>query len=157
MAVDMFLKLDGIKGESVDAKHPNEIEVVSYSWGVANSGDAAPRRRGKPHAAALNVNAHTSKASPSLFLHCCTGQHIASGILTARKAGEQPLDFLHIKMTDILISGYQTGSNGNDLLPVETVSLEFAKLQIVYTPQSAAGGPLADISAAFNFLTNRRI
>jgi type VI secretion system secreted protein Hcp len=157
MAVDMFLKLDGIQGESVDAKHHNEIEVVSYSWGVVNSGDAAPRRRGKPHAAALNVNAHTSKASPSLFLHCCTGQHIATGILTARKAGEQPFEFLHIKMTDILIANYQTGSNGGDVLPVETISLEFAKVQVVYTPQSAAGGALGDISAAFNFLTNRRI
>jgi type VI secretion system secreted protein Hcp len=152
----MFLKLDGISGESLDQKHPNEIDVLSFSWGVANSGDAAPRKRGKPHATALTVTVYTSKASPSLFLHCCTGQHIKTGVITARKAGERPMEFLHIKLTDILVSSYSTGSGGGDTLPTENIGLEFAKVQFIYTPQTASGAPGADVSAAFNFLTDKK-
>ena len=157
MAVDMFLKLDGIQGESLDAKHPNEIEVVSYSWGVTNTGSAVSSRRGKPHEASLNVVVTTSKATPSLFLHCCTGSHIKTGVITARKAGDAPLDFLHINMTDIVISSYQTGGHGGGDIPMETVGLTFAKVAVVYTAQSAAGGALQNYSAAFNFLTDRKI
>ncbi len=155
MAVDMFLKLDGIKGESLDATHKDWISVLSYSWGVANSASAAPRRRGTPDATSLSVNVYTSKASLPLFNHCCTGAHIKQGMITARKAGEAQKDFLQIGLTDIVITSYHSGSSGVEDLPVETIHLDFAKIQVTYAGQSPTGATLPAISTGFNFLNDR--
>src|SRR6478609_2866958 len=103
MAFDAFLKLDGIDGESTDDKHKNEIEVLSYSWGLtqSSSGDSGGGGgAGKATFQDLHFVSHLSKASPMLFLKCATGQHIKEGLITVRKAGGGQLEYLKITLTD---------------------------------------------------------
>src|SRR5687768_9548507 len=115
MAVDMFLKLDGIKGESQDSKHKGEIEIMSFSWGVSQTGAHATGGGGGAGKVSMNdlsVMKELDSATPQFMEMICNGQAAPSGVLTLRKAGEKPLEYLKIKITDVLISSYQTGGNG---------------------------------------------
>ena len=142
MAVDMFLKLDGIKGESKDHKHKDEIHIESFTWGLSQTGtfgSAGGGGAGKVNVHDISITKALDKSTPSLMLMCCNGKHIKEGLITVRKAGEKPLEYLKIKLQDILVSGVQhSGSSGGDLLS-EALSLNFAKFQMEYQEQQADG------------------
>ena len=150
MAVDMFLKLDGIDGESRDSKHKGEIEIESFSWGASNSGSAAHgggAGAGKVSMQDFSFVTRVSKASPQLFLACASGQHIRSGLLTVRRSGERQEAFLKVTMSDILVSGWkQEGSAGDDV-PMDQVSMNFSKIRFDYAEQSPTGA-LGDTTSA---------
>lgn len=142
MAVDMFLKLDGIKGESKDHKHKDEIHIESFSWGLSQTGThgvGGGGGAGKVNVHDISMVKALDKSSPELMLACCNGKHIKDGLITVRKAGEKPLEYLKIKLTDILVSGVSHASSGGDTL-MESLSLNFAKFQMEYQPQGATGG-----------------
>jgi len=148
MAVDMFLKLDGIKGESQDHKHKDEIHIESFSWGMnqlGTHGAGGGGGAGKVSVHDISISKLVDKSSPELMLHCCNGKHIPSGLITVRKAGETQLEYLKIKLTDLLISGVQAAGHGSELLK-ESLTLNFAKFHVDYQPQGAdgkaQGGPI---------------
>ena len=147
-AVDMFLKLDGIKGESKDFKHKDEIHIESFSWGMINqgaSGTAGGGGTGKVSVHDISITKVVDASSPVLMLHCCNGKHIKEGLITVRKAGENPVEYLKIKLTDIMVAGVQSAGHGQAVL-TESLSLNFAKFQVAYQEQGpdgkAAGSPL---------------
>jgi type VI secretion system secreted protein Hcp len=149
MAVDMFLKLDGIKGESKDFKHKDEIHIESFSWGMSQTGAhgaGGGGGAGKVSVHDISVTKFLDKATPELMLHCANGKHIKDGLITVRKAGEHPVEYLKIKLTDILISSVQEAGHGSDLLS-ESLSINFAKFNVEYQEQGAdgkaAGGPVS--------------
>jgi type VI secretion system secreted protein Hcp len=146
----MFLKIDSIKGESLDAKHPDEIPVVSYSWGTSNSGTIAPRRRGVPHADELTVAVYTSKASLPLFLACAQGTMLGKATLTVRKTGDLPVEYLKIDLEKILVSSEHQSSGGD--LVTESFSFRFGRMKLTYTGQNQKGELLDPITAAFDFV-----
>jgi type VI secretion system secreted protein Hcp len=108
MAYDVFLKLDGIEGESLDDKHKDEIDIESFQWGLSQSGTLSGGGGGGVGKASFqdfSFTANISKASPKLFLACASGQHIKDGTITVRKAGKGQQEFLVVKMTDAFITG----------------------------------------------------
>ena len=107
MASDIFAKIGDIKGESTDDKHKDEIDVLSYSWGVTQTGTLAfggGAGAGKAQFSDFNFTTNVSKASPVLFLSCATGEHIKEATITVRKAGKGQQEYLILKMSDVLIS-----------------------------------------------------
>lgn len=161
MAVDYFLKIDGIEGESSDAKHKNEIEIESWSWGVSQTGSLATGGgggAGKAQFQDFHFTTLISKASPSLFLRCATGEHIKIATLTARKSGENQQEFMHIKMEDVLISSYQTGgSSGSSIVPTDQVSINFAKIEYDYQPQKPDGTLDLAVRAGWDLKLNKKV
>jgi type VI secretion system secreted protein Hcp len=144
MAVDYFLKLDGIKGESADAKHKEEIDIESWSWGESNApGSATGRSResaGKVSMQDFNFMMRHNQASPQLMQHCASGKHIKLATFTSRKAGKSQQEYLTFKFYDVLVSSYQTsGSEGGDDVPFDSVSINFAKIEVEYKPQNPDG------------------
>jgi len=132
MAVDYFLKIDGIPGESLDDKHKDWIEVLSFSW--------ATSRGGTKHQD-FQIVKSMDKASPLLAMASCNGKSPGQAMFVARKAGgKQPVEYLKIKLTDILISSYNTAGSTDDN-PVETVSLNFASAEIAVASQNPDGTP----------------
>jgi type VI secretion system secreted protein Hcp len=130
-AVDYFLKLDGIDGESNDSKHKDEIEIQSWSWGETNTVsqiEGGGGGAGKVQFQDFHFTNLISRASPQLFQKCATGEHIKFAILSARKSGGGQQDFLHIKIEDVLVSSYQSGGANTDSLPTDQFSLNFAKI-----------------------------
>jgi len=142
-AVDYFLKIDGIQGESKADKHKDEIDVQSFSWGATQSGTFAGGGGGGAGKVAMQDFHFTmshSKASPALMLACAQGDHIKSAILTCRKAGKEQQEFLKVTMSDCLVSSFQTGGSGSgDVVPTDQVSLNFAKIEHEYKEQDATG------------------
>jgi type VI secretion system secreted protein Hcp len=155
-AVDYFLKLDGIEGESRDAKHRNEIEIESFSWGLHQTGDLSSgggAGSGKAQLDDISFVAGTSKASPKLFLSCASGQHIKEALLTVRKAGEQQAEFYKLTLTDVLVSSYANGGADDDV-PVDQFSLNFAKIEVAYYPQKDDGSLDAPVVAGWDLKGN---
>ncbi len=141
MAVDMFLKLDGIKGESKDHKHKDEIHIESFIWGMKPTGAhraGGGGGAGKVQVHDISITKFVDKSSASLMLACCNGKHIKEGLITVRKAGEKPLEYLKIKLEDILISGVQVAGHGGDLL-TENCTLNFSKVKVEYQEQKPDG------------------
>jgi type VI secretion system secreted protein Hcp len=142
MAADMFLNLDGIKGESQDSKHKGEIEILSFSWGMAQVGAGhrgTGSGAGKVEIADITFSKYIDKSSPSLMTACASGDHIAKGKFTVRKAGGTPLDYVTLDMEKIFVAGYQTGGSGGSELLTETVTLNFVKVKLEYWTQTDKG------------------
>jgi type VI secretion system secreted protein Hcp len=160
-AVDYFLKLDGIKGESGDAKHKDEIEVESFSWGETNAGTHAQGSGGGAGKVAMQDFHFTMKyctASPPLMLKCATGEHIKEATLVARKAGGEQQEYLTVKMSDLLVSSYQLGgSAGSDIVPIDQISLNFSKIEFDYKIQKPDGslGPSAKVG--YDVKANKKV
>jgi type VI secretion system secreted protein Hcp len=160
MAVDIFLKIDGIKGESLDSKHKDEIEVLSYSFGENQTGTfsaGAGGGAGKVSMQDFHFTMSVNKSSPNLFLACAAGQHIKEGLLTVRKAGGDQQEYLKIKLTDILVSSYQTGASHGSEVPLDQVSLNFTKIEHSYAPQNAKGQLEAALTAGWNLKENKKV
>ena len=141
--VDYFMKIDGIKGESKDAKHKDEIELLSYGFGSTQpttmdfgGGGGAGKAQLQDFLFTMNVNI----SSPKLWLACCTGDHIKSAIFTARKAGKEQKDYFRIVLEQVMVSNYQSGgTNEANGVPVDSVSLSYAKMVIHYDIQDEKG------------------
>ena len=161
MASDIFAKIGDIKGESQDDKHKDEIDVLSYSWGVTQTGSFAfggGGGAGKAQFNDFNFTTNTSKASPVLFLACASGEHIKEATITVRKAGKGQQEYLILKMTDVLVSSYQTGGSGqSESNPTESLSMAFAKIEFTYKPQKEDGSLEAGITTGWDLKKNAKI
>jgi type VI secretion system secreted protein Hcp len=158
-AVDYFLKLEGVEGESTDHKHKNEIDLESWSWGETQSGThsgGGGGGAGKVSMQDFHFVMRVNKASPKLMLACANGQHIKEGILICRKAGKEQQEFLKVKFTDLLVSSYQTsGSAGSDIVPHDSISLNFAKIEFEYKEQKADGTLGGAVKAGYDLKANK--
>ncbi|MEM5435495.1 Hcp family type VI secretion system effector [Paraburkholderia diazotrophica] len=158
MAQDIFIKINGIDGESQDSAHKNEIEVSNWSWQIlqqssmhAGSGGGA----GKATVEDLAFEHLLDRASPNLMKYCLTGKHIDQAVLTVRKAGGNPLEYLKITMNDVIVTQvHPSGSNADNGIR-EHVRLSFAKVKQEYVVQNAQGGSGGAVTAGYDIKLNK--
>ncbi|OYP35794.1 Hcp family type VI secretion system effector [Rhodopirellula sp. MGV] len=147
MAVDMFLDIKGeIEGESQDATHQNEIDLLAWSWGMSQSGSfhvGGGGGAGKANFQDISVTKWIDNSSPILMIYCANGDHFPSAKLTVRKAGKKPLEYLVIDMKDVLITSVSTGGSGGEDRLTENVTLNFRQVKVSYKAQKkdGSGGP----------------
>ena len=154
---DMFLKLEGIEGESPDEAHKTQIQILSFSWGVSNSGSGGVGSGsgvGKASLSDVSVMKLVDKSSPNLFINCCTGKHISKATIYVRKAGEKPQEYETITMDEVLISSFQQSASDGGGLPTESVSLNFSKIKFEYKAQKADGTLDAAIPKTYDVKAN---
>lgn len=158
MSVDTFLKIEGVKGESKDGTHADEIDVLSWSWGATNSGDmhsGTGGGAGKVQVQDISLTKYVEKSTPTLLQYCCNGKTFPEAILTVRKSGgDKPVEYLVIKFVDVLITNVSTGGNNGDDVLTENLSLSFAKFNMIYTPQKQDGTADAAVEAGWDVLEN---
>lgn len=160
MAVDMFLKIDGIKGESADHKHMGEIDVLSWNWGAKQSGTShagGGGGSGKVNVQDLTFSKWVDRSTPELFLECCNGKHIKSAVLTVRKAGQKPLEYLKITMENAIISGVTSGASGGQDRLTESITLNFSKVKLDYIPQKQDGTGDAAVTTGWDIASNKTL
>ena len=159
--VDFFLKIDGIDGESNDAKHKGEIELSSWSYGEQQAGTHAAGGgggAGKVSMQDFRFVTTVNKASPKLFLACASGEHIKKAVLVCRKAGKDQQEFLKVTLTDCLVSSYQTGgSSHSDVIPTDQISMNFAKIEKEYKEQKADGSLGGATKAGYDVKSNTKV
>ena len=157
MPSNIFAKLGDIKGESLDSKHKDEIDVFSFSWGVANT--APPAGGGGAGKATFNDLAfvhNIDRASPLLMKACATGAHIKTATLTSRKAGKTQHEYMIFKFHDLLITGVSAGAAaGQPDTGSETVTMSFAKVEFQYTLQKADGSAGGNVEFKYDLTTNK--
>jgi len=157
MAMDMFIKIDGLAGESVDKTHRGEIDVLAWNWGAHNAGSThvgGGGGSGKVRVQDLSFTKYVDKSSPDLLLACCNGRHADNAVLVVRKAGESPLEYLSISMSEVLVSQIASGGTGEDDRLTETVSLNFAAVRVEYVEQSPQGGSAGRYAMSWNIAEN---
>ncbi len=153
MAGDMFLMLDGIKGESQDAKHKDEIDVLSFSWGASNPAQVSTGTglgAGKVSLQDINVMAATSVASPNLFKLCCTGKPIKKAKLTVRKQGDHGQEFYFLEFENLIVTSYASGGQEGSGIQPDSFSLAFISVKMSYAPQKEDGSLGAVIPVSYN-------
>ena len=159
MAQDIFLKINGIDGESLDSSHKNEIEVLNWNWAIqqeSNMHAGSGGGSGKAQVSDFQFVHYVDRASPNLMKFCLTGKHIQEAKLVVRKAGGNPLEYLKITMTDVIVTQVAPGGSSTDDVRVsETVSLSFAKVKQEYTVQNQQGGSGGAITAAYDIKGNK--
>ena len=158
MASDIFAKLGDIKGESLDSKHKDEVEVLSWSWGVNRSGSVAHgggSSEGKASFNDFNFTHHIDKASPVLLRACATGERIKEATITMRRAGKGQQEFLIIRMNDIVITSVALSAAGDAAATAESVALQFAKVDLEYKPQKPDGSLDAGVFFKYDIKSNK--
>lgn len=159
MAQDMFIKIAGIDGESEDGSHKGEIEVLSWNWEISQKSDmhsGSGGGSGKATVADLEFVHCVDKATPNLMKYCLTGKHINEAVLTIRKAGGTPLEYLKITMNDIVVTKVRPAGSAKDETRVqEVVCLSFSKVKEEYIVQNAQGGSSGAVTASFDIKGNK--
>jgi|SoiMethySBSTD1v2_1073268.scaffolds.fasta_scaffold552684_2 type VI secretion system secreted protein Hcp len=154
MAADFLLMIDGIKGESIQDKHKDEIEIESFSWGATQQGahgGGGGGGAGKVSFQDLHFTSRVGKHSPLLVKACATGQHIKKALLTVRKSGGSQEEYYKVTLEDLLVSSYQSGgSEGSSALPVDQFSLNFSKIEFSYAQQKPDGKLDAPVIAKYS-------
>ncbi|MBR8180444.1 MULTISPECIES: Hcp family type VI secretion system effector [Burkholderia] len=160
MARDIFLKLAGIAGESPDANHPNEIEVLTWDWSVSQQSNmhmGSGGGAGRSTVDDLTFEHYIDRATPNLIQYCLTGKHIESAVLVMRKAGGTPLEYLRVTMEDVLVTQVNQVGTANMRVPREEVRLSFSRVRQEYVIQNSQGGNGGAVSMGYDIKANMTI
>jgi type VI secretion system secreted protein Hcp len=159
MPTDYFLVIDGIKGESKDSKHPDAIEISSFSWGNSNpgsSGTGSGGGAGKVTFQDLHFTSQASRAGPLLAQACASGLHIKKAQLFVRKQGDGQQDYYVVSLEDLIVSSFQSGGSAHaDAVPTEQFALNFATIQFEYKQQKDDGSLHPPVTAKYYLKENR--
>jgi type VI secretion system secreted protein Hcp len=152
-SADVFLKLDGIGGESTDDDHKGEIDVESFTFD-------AKRTSGKVKFSPLRVLKVVDVSSPKLMQAAASGRHIHNGTLSFRRSGDpNGVEFLTYKLSDIVVSSYEEGGANPDkrtLGPLEDeVGLSPGKVQVTEKVVNSSGKTGSVVSASFDMKHSR--
>ena len=132
--------------------------MLSFSWGVANSGSAGSGSggggAGKATFQDLSIVHGIDKATPELLQACATGLHIKDATITHRKAGKGQQEYLIIKLNDVTIPAV-SHAGAEDQPYAESVSLKFAKVDLEYKPQRPDGSLDPGLHFKFDLKANK--
>ena len=150
----MFLSVNGAKhgkitGEAHDETHKNEVEVLGWSWGMQGRPSlGGGTATGKVTIRELRIVKRIDKASTALMSALRTNEAIKEAVLTVRKTGKKPLEYLKIKIEDgrVVSLDIEAGDASNSSAVVERVAFSFNKISIEYTPQGPDGQALGSTS-----------
>ncbi len=152
-ADSLFLKVEGVEGESADAKHKNEIDVLAWSWNLSRSvavQAGTGRDPGKVTVNDIKIVKFVDKSTTELMQKLALGQSIPKVNLTIRRDGEKAVEYVKIEMKNVIISKISQGSAGTDERQTETIALNFTEVKVTYTPQDDKGAPGASKQFSYN-------
>lgn len=156
MAVDYYLKLDGIQGESADEKHKDEIQIMSWSWGgsqVSSVSGTGGSGAGKADLMDLSVMTYFDKATPKFFKSLCSGTHIKTGMLTAIKSGADGKPYLKVDFKELFVSSLQISASSE--IPTVSLSFSYNEIKIDYSMQNELGNLTSTGPVTYNLKENK--
>lgn len=163
MAIEAYLKIEGIEGESQSDTNAKQIDLLSWSWGMNQSGTThlgSGGGSGKVNVNDMSFTKYLDKSTPALITACCNGRHIPKATMQLYKAGggPKPLLYLELKFDEILISSYSTGGSSDGLDRVmENISFNFRRFEYTYTIQNEKGGAVGKADAKWDIAKNKSV
>ncbi|MFD1804239.1 Hcp family type VI secretion system effector [Mixta tenebrionis] len=160
MAIDMFMKVDGVNGESQDSNHKGWTDINSFSWGAAQPGNMAVGGgggAGKVNFKDLQVTALIDKSTTAILRHCSSGKHLTKVEVSVCKAGGQQVEYARITLEDVLVTNIEyTGADNGDTVGVN-YTFQASRVKQQYWEQTASGGKGAESSAGWNIKENKEM
>lgn len=160
-AVDFYLKIEGIDGESKKTGHENQIEILSWSFGCSNAGTAGigSGQSGAARVAMQDFNfmKYTDKSSPKLIQSMFEGKMVPSATLVGRRAGlkdGKAAKYMVWEMKNVVVSSHSLSGSGGGDLPAESFSLRFEEVSLKYK-SIKAGASEGAINGGWNLKTNK--
>ncbi|MBN7123568.1 Hcp family type VI secretion system effector [Erwinia billingiae] len=158
MAIDMFMKVDGVTGESKDSNHTGWTDITSFSWGASQPGNMSVGGgggAGKVNFNDLHVNALIDKSATAILKYCASGKHFSKVELSVCKAGGTQVEYTRITLEDVLVTSVEySGTNEGDLVGL-AYSFQASKIKQQYWEQSSSGGKGAESSTGWNIKENK--
>lgn len=161
MATDVYMQIDGIKGESKDSKHQGWIEVSSVHWGIHQPRSATASTGGGHTAERVEMKEVSFEkvadlASPILMQTCAMGKTLPKVTFEFMRADGDgaPICYFRMELQNVLIGGVDPGSEPGSLLG-EHVSLKYSKITWKYTQQQIGGGSGGSTVGGWDLATNR--
>ena len=164
MAANIFIQIEGIKGDSTEDKHKDWIEVLSFSEGFSQAGGGSASAQGA-HAGArvdasdFTVSKGSDSASPTLALFCCQGKGIkAIKMEVCRTLNDENVPFIIYEFKDAIIASFSMSGSG-DSVPMETFTIRFAEIHFDYVPTDPTGGgkKMSAIKFGWNTKENKKM
>lgn len=161
MAIDVYLQIDGIKGESMDDKHKDWIECLAVNWGVSQP-RSATASTGGGHTAErcehqeITLAKLADLSSPILLQTCSAGKTIPKAKLEFMRADGQGdrIKYFEIELENVLIGGVSPSVAEGSIIQ-ETVGLKFSKIKWKYTQQKIGGGSGGNTSGGWDLAANK--
>jgi type VI secretion system secreted protein Hcp len=156
MAVDYFLKLDGVEGESSDANFKNQIQLMSWSWGASQTSSVAGTGgsgAGKADLSDFSLMTYFDKSTPKFFKSIGLGTHIATGTLSAVKSGAQGKPYLKVDFAEIFVTSLQM--SGSSEVPTVSISFTYNEIKIDYSVQDEKGNTKSTGPVTYNTKENK--
>ena len=163
MALNAFLKIEGIDGESTEQGHEKCLELLQYSFGLSQpqvmTGGAGARTAGRADFESFRIRKMMDKASPNLAGHCASGKHIPKITLDVHMASEQKTKFASVVMENVIVSSVHTVGEqaGTTPRPEEEVGFAFGKITWEYTPVDNLGKPGGPVKAGWDIEKNVKV
>ena len=158
MSAEIFLKLDGVPGESKTSGFEDQIDVLSFSWGASNPTSVSRgggSASGRVDMSSISIQKEVDKASPKFMEAVCWGKHFADGTLTVRESsGDKPLEYYVLELKQVFVDSFSVGGASQGGKPSESVSFSFAEIKLKYTAQDEKGGQGDKLEYAFNVQKN---
>ncbi|MDX2114720.1 MAG: type VI secretion system tube protein Hcp [Planctomycetota bacterium] len=158
---EMYLKLNGIDGDSTAKGYEKQIELSTYSFSVSQASNA-PHTSAGSHAdnratfSDFNFGKLLDVASPTLFQYCATGKVIPDATLTLCRPNEKQTVYQVIKFKKLIVSSYAPGGSAGMGTPTESISLRFSEMTMQYTQIKDDGSEGAKPTGGWNLATNEK-
>ncbi len=156
--VDMFLKLDGVDGESQDPEHKGEIQIDGFILGAVSPRDAFTNQAaGAVRMSHVTIRANVDKSTPKLFTKITKNEKIPSAVLTCRRAGKEQFEYFKVTLSEVLVVKVQAGdlkAEGGDVVPQCEFDLAYGKIEISAKEQTSKGPTSGPVVCSFNLMTN---
>jgi type VI secretion system secreted protein Hcp len=156
MAVDYYLKLDQVQGESADKDHKDEIQIMSWSWGasqvssVAGTGGSGA---GKADLSDFSIMAYFDKSTPKFFKSICAGTHIKTGTMSAIKSGADGKPYLKVDFQEMFVTSLQISASSE--IPTVSISFSYNQIKIDYSTQNEQGNLTSTGAITYNTKENK--
>ena len=160
-AVDMFIKIKDIEGESVKPGHEGEIDILAWSWGSHHSSISRPNGPTRYSGTATNMDMTFSKkmdaSSSDLFLACNNGKHLGDVFIMSVDESRKLEPYLTIMFFDATCTSYSVSSSGEDPVPTENVTLNFSKIEFKYQEQKDDGSQGGNVELGYDLAKGKKV
>lgn len=157
MALDMFIDMGAIKGESRDKEMKDKIDILAWSWGMSQSGtthSGGGGGAGKASFQDISFTKYIDSSTNAMMNALAKGTHLPTVTLTVRKAGEGQKKYILITLNEVIVTSISTGGSGGEDRLTENVTLNFAKFSFAYTPQDSKGTIAGDKTFTWDIAEN---
>jgi type VI secretion system secreted protein Hcp len=167
----LWLKIDAIKGEATDDGHKDEIDIDDWSWGMQHPVEmrGGGLSGGETSVSYLTVKKQIDKSTPNLMKYCLSAKTMDKVLLTMRKRGDKPIDFIKITLKNAVVAGirnegHEKGDDNRDARGTarraqvemeEVVEFAFDAVEVEYTPQKPDGQPDGAVTLKWNIKANK--